>query len=92
MKSSGNLIELVDPRLNSNYDIQEMMVVIILALSCTMNSLANRPTVSSVLCMLEERIVPKAFAFKQTVSMTEIDHEKMLKPLKNMNESQIEEM
>ncbi|KAJ0500500.1 putative protein kinase RLK-Pelle-DLSV family [Helianthus annuus] len=92
LKTYGNLMELVDPKLDSKYDIQEMTVVINLALACTAVSPANRPTMSSAVSMLEGRIVPQDFSFEQSRSMTEIDREKMMKQLENTNESHIEEM
>ncbi|KAJ0508001.1 putative protein kinase RLK-Pelle-DLSV family [Helianthus annuus] len=92
LKSTGNLMELVDPKLNSIYDIQEMVVVINLAILCTAISPINRPTMSSVVCMLEGRIVPQEFAVEQSVSVTEIDRHKMMKQLEDTNESQITEM
>ncbi|KAF5780746.1 putative transferase [Helianthus annuus] len=85
-------MELVDPKLNSIYDIQEMVVVINLAILCTAISPINRPTMSSVVCMLEGRIVPQEFAVEQSVSVTEIDRHKMMKQLEDTNESQITEM
>ncbi|KAJ0733548.1 putative protein kinase RLK-Pelle-RLCK-XV family [Helianthus annuus] len=85
LKTNGNLIELVDPKLNSKYDIQEMMVVINVAILCTAISPTNRPTMSSVVSMLEGRIVPQEFAFEQSVSVTELDRHKMMEQLEDMN-------
>ncbi|KAI7744313.1 hypothetical protein M8C21_032729 [Ambrosia artemisiifolia] len=92
LKTTGNLMELVDPKLNSEYDIQEMMVVINIAILCTAMSPINRPTMSSVVSMLKGRIVPQEFAVEQSVSVTEIDRHKMMKQLEETNESQITEM
>ncbi|KAI3809622.1 hypothetical protein L1987_19218 [Smallanthus sonchifolius] len=92
MKITGNLMELVDPKLDSKYDIQEMTVVINLALACTAISPTNRPAMSAVVSMLEGRTVPQNFAVEQSRSMTELDRDKMMKQLENTNESQIEEM
>ncbi|KAF5780753.1 putative protein kinase RLK-Pelle-DLSV family [Helianthus annuus] len=85
LKTNGNLIELVDPKLNSKYDIQEMMVVINVAILCTAISPTNRPTMSSVVSMLEGRVVPQEFAFEQSVSVTELDRHKMMEQLEDMN-------
>lgn len=46
-------MELVDPRLGSDYDKQEVMLAINVALLCTNVSPAFRPTMSSVLSILE---------------------------------------
>ncbi|KAI3809626.1 hypothetical protein L1987_19222 [Smallanthus sonchifolius] len=92
LKATGNLMDLVDPKLGSEYDIPEMMVVINLALLCTAISPTNRPTMSWVVSMLEGRIVPKTFIAEQSVSMTEMDHHKMMKQLESMNEKQMEEI
>ncbi|XP_076958601.1 putative LRR receptor-like serine/threonine-protein kinase At1g53420 [Bidens hawaiensis] len=92
LKTTGNLLELVDPKLDSKYDTQEMMVVINLSLACTAISPADRPAMSSVVRILERRIFPQEFAFEQTRSMTDIDRDKMMKQLEITNESHVEEM
>ncbi|KVI10536.1 Concanavalin A-like lectin/glucanase, subgroup [Cynara cardunculus var. scolymus] len=92
LKDEGNLMELVDPRLGSDYDVKEMMIVINLALLCTTISPTDRPAMSAVVSMLEGRIVPREFAVGQSISMSEMDREKMMKQLVGMNESGMEEM
>ncbi|GKB23238.1 probable leucine-rich repeat receptor-like serine/threonine-protein kinase, partial [Tanacetum coccineum] len=92
LNNTGNIMELVDSRLDSEYDMQELMVVINLALLCTTISPTDRPTMSSVVGMLEGRIVPQSFVSEQNMSMTKIDREKMMKKLESTTESQIEEM
>ncbi|GJS20613.1 probable leucine-rich repeat receptor-like serine/threonine-protein kinase [Tanacetum coccineum] len=92
LNDTGNIMELVDSRLNSEYDLQEMMVVINLALLCTTTSPTDRPTMSSVVGMLEGRIVPQSFVVNKSMSMTKRDREKMMKQLESTNDSQIEEM
>ncbi|XP_050247548.1 probable leucine-rich repeat receptor-like serine/threonine-protein kinase At3g14840 isoform X1 [Quercus robur] len=57
LKEEGNLIKLVDPRLGSDYNKEEVMVVIHVALLCTNVSSAARPTMSSVVSMLEGNII-----------------------------------
>nr|XP_043618688.1 probable leucine-rich repeat receptor-like serine/threonine-protein kinase At3g14840 [Erigeron canadensis] len=89
---SHNLLELVDPRLGSKYDVQEIMVVINLALVCTTISPTDRPTMSSVVSMLEGRNIPQAFVAEQRGSMSRLDREKMMKQLEMINESQIEKI
>ncbi|KAM0063236.1 putative protein kinase RLK-Pelle-DLSV family [Helianthus debilis subsp. tardiflorus] len=92
LKAEGKLIDLVDPKLGSEYDTAETMVVINLALMCTAISPTDRPTMSSVVSMLEGRIVSEAFIAEQSVSMTKMDRDKMMKLLEIKNENQMEEM
>ncbi|GJR25438.1 probable leucine-rich repeat receptor-like serine/threonine-protein kinase [Tanacetum coccineum] len=92
LNNTGNIMELVDSRLDSEYDMQEMMVIINLALLCTTISPTNRPTMSSVVSMLEGRIVPQLFVSEQSTSMTKMDREKMMKQLETTTESQIKEI
>ncbi|KAJ9560737.1 hypothetical protein OSB04_005897 [Centaurea solstitialis] len=92
LKNEGNLMELVDPRLGTDYDVQETMVVINLALLCTTISPTNRPTMSAVVSMLEGRIVPQEVAVEQSVSMPEVDHEKMMKQLVAIDKSEIKQV
>ncbi|XP_071696558.1 probable LRR receptor-like serine/threonine-protein kinase At1g29720 isoform X2 [Rutidosis leptorrhynchoides] len=91
LKNSGNLLELVDPRLGSAYDLQEMMTVINVALVCTASSSADRPTMSSVVGMLESRICPEEFVAEQSLTMTEYHREKMMKLLGSANDNQVRE-
>ncbi|KAD3066745.1 hypothetical protein E3N88_34625 [Mikania micrantha] len=92
LKSTGNLLDLVDPKLGSEYDILEMMVVINLALMCTAITPADRPAMSSVVSMLEGRIVPESFIAEQTISLNEVDRQKMTKQLENQSKNQMEEV
>ncbi|KAI7744318.1 hypothetical protein M8C21_032734, partial [Ambrosia artemisiifolia] len=92
LKAEGKLMDLVDPKLDSEYDKQEVMVVISLALMCAAISPTERPTMSSVVSMLEGRIVPEAFSAEQSFSMTKTDRDKMMKLLEIKDENQPEEM
>ena len=53
LKEKGNLMELVDRRLASNINEEEVMAMINVALLCTNVSPTLRPTMSSVVSMLE---------------------------------------
>ncbi|KAL6205901.1 hypothetical protein ACLB2K_023153 [Fragaria x ananassa] len=53
LKEKGNLLELVDPRLGSDFNKEEMMITINVALLCTNVIAADRPAMSSVVSMLE---------------------------------------
>ncbi|KAG2677674.1 hypothetical protein I3760_12G108400 [Carya illinoinensis] len=57
LKEKGNLLDLVDPRLGSNYRKEEVMRVIKVALLCTNVSASTRPTMSSAVSMLEGGVV-----------------------------------
>ncbi|KAF1898118.1 hypothetical protein Lal_00032883 [Lupinus albus] len=57
LKSEGNLMELVDRRLGSDFKKEEVMVVINVALLCTNVTQTLRPAMSSVVSMLEGRSV-----------------------------------
>ncbi|PWA30375.1 protein kinase-like domain-containing protein [Artemisia annua] len=92
LKSTGDLMELVDPRLDSEYDVQEVMVVTNLALLCTTISPSERPTMSSVVSMLEGRILPQDFVVEHNVSITQMERDKKINQLEAMNESEIMNM
>ncbi|XLT67943.1 hypothetical protein HN873_024382 [Arachis hypogaea] len=53
LKEKGDLMDLVDERLGSHYKKDEATLVINVALLCTNTSPLNRPTMSSVVSMLE---------------------------------------
>ncbi|GMN64457.1 hypothetical protein TIFTF001_033528 [Ficus carica] len=53
LKEKGDLMEMVDPRLGSDYDREEVLLTIKVALLCTNVSAAARPTMSSVVSILE---------------------------------------
>ncbi|KAL3643562.1 hypothetical protein CASFOL_014377 [Castilleja foliolosa] len=56
IQKKGSLMELVDPRLGSNFDKNEAERMIRIALLCTSPSPALRPTMSEVVSMLEGHI------------------------------------
>ncbi|KAF5475277.1 hypothetical protein F2P56_007100 [Juglans regia] len=55
LQQKGNLMELVDPRLGSNFSKEEAARMVKVALLCTNPSPALRPTMSAVVSMLEGR-------------------------------------
>ncbi|KAJ7947202.1 putative Kinase [Quillaja saponaria] len=57
LQQKGNLMELVDPKLESNFNREEAVRMIKIALLCTNPSPALRPTMSSVVSMLEGQTV-----------------------------------
>ncbi|XP_048129589.1 probable leucine-rich repeat receptor-like serine/threonine-protein kinase At3g14840 [Rhodamnia argentea] len=56
LKERGNLIDLVDRRLGSHFDKEEVLVLIKVALMCTNTTPALRPAMSSVVSMLEGKV------------------------------------
>ncbi|XP_009334010.3 probable leucine-rich repeat receptor-like serine/threonine-protein kinase At3g14840 isoform X2 [Pyrus x bretschneideri] len=73
LKAQGNLLDLVDPRLGSNFNKKEMMVTINVALLCSSVTSAVRPTMSSVVSMLEGRVVVQELVSDPNPSSNEID-------------------
>ncbi|KAG4199530.1 hypothetical protein ERO13_A05G152675v2 [Gossypium hirsutum] len=60
LQQKGNLMELVDPRLVTEFNEEEAIRMAKVALLCTNSSPALRPTMSEVVNMLEGRaLVPK---------------------------------
>ncbi|KAI5411509.1 hypothetical protein KIW84_056550, partial [Lathyrus oleraceus] len=53
LKEEGNIMDLVDERLGEDFKKEEVMVMINVALLCTHVSPMHRPTMSSVVSMLE---------------------------------------
>ncbi|RZC74186.1 hypothetical protein C5167_049669 [Papaver somniferum] len=63
LKEQGNLLELVDPVLESNYSTEEVLRMLNTALLCTNPSPSLRPLMSAVVGMLEGQIpVPEPLA------------------------------
>ncbi|KAH7545047.1 hypothetical protein FEM48_Zijuj01G0051900 [Ziziphus jujuba var. spinosa] len=60
LQQKGDLMEFVDPKLESDFNKEEVVRVIKVALLCTNSSPALRPTMSAVLSMLEgHTVVPE---------------------------------
>lgn len=57
LQERGNLLELVDTSLGSEYSSEEAMAMLNVALLCTNASPTLRPTMSQVVSMLEGRTV-----------------------------------
>ncbi|CAL5405981.1 unnamed protein product [Camellia sinensis] len=62
LKEKGNLMELVDPRLESNFNKEQVMVMLNVALLCTNATAAIRPTMSSVVSMLKGKVEVQSFS------------------------------
>jgi hypothetical protein len=97
LKEEGNLIKLIDPRLELDYNKEEVMVMIHVALLCTNVSAASRPTMSSVVSMLEgNTIVPDlgsdtSFAYDE-MKTKELQKYYLLSEEYNLSESKTQSM
>ena len=91
MKEKGNLMELVDRRLGSNFNEKEVMMMIKVGLLCT-NAIANlRPSMSTVLGMLEGKTVIPEFISDSSEIMDENKLEAMRQFYSQMEENQSNE-
>ncbi|XP_028755406.1 probable LRR receptor-like serine/threonine-protein kinase At1g53430 [Neltuma alba] len=68
LQEQGNLLELVDASLGSSYSSQEVMRMLELALLCTNPSPTLRPSMSSVVFMLEGKLPIQALTIKHRES------------------------
>ncbi|KAF8035274.1 hypothetical protein BT93_C1332 [Corymbia citriodora subsp. variegata] len=66
LQEQGNVLELVDPRLGSDYSEEEAVRMLNLALLCTNPSPTLRPPMSSVVSMLEGKSAIQAPIIKRT--------------------------
>ncbi|KAJ0682365.1 putative protein kinase RLK-Pelle-DLSV family [Helianthus annuus] len=78
LKQKGCLMDLVDSRLGSDFNKEEALRMIQIALLCINKYPAHRPTMSEVTNMLEGRIKIK----KQDINLTTSDDEFRLQALK----------
>lgn len=69
LKDKGNLVELVDERLGSKFNEEQVMVMINLGILCTNVSPAVRPAMSQVVSILEGRAVIQEFISDQSVKI-----------------------
>ena len=68
LQEQGNVLELVDPRLGSDYSEEEAMRMLNLALLCTNPSPTLRPPMSSVVSMLKGTSPIQAPIIKHTAT------------------------
>ncbi|PQP93329.1 putative leucine-rich repeat receptor-like serine/threonine-protein kinase [Prunus yedoensis var. nudiflora] len=73
LKGQGNLLDLVDPRLGSDFNKEEMMLTINVALLCCNVTSTVRPTMSSVVSMLEGRAAVQELVSDPNASSNEIE-------------------
>lgn len=70
-QQKGNLKELVDPRLGTDYNEEKALMMIKVALLCTNPSPALRPTMSAVLKMLEGSMAVQESTFDPSLQSSE---------------------
>ncbi|GAU31600.1 hypothetical protein TSUD_54240 [Trifolium subterraneum] len=87
LKEKGDLMELVDRRLGSDFNKTEAMIVINVALLCTNFTSNLRPAMSSVVSMLEGRTVVPEFVPDSSEVMDENKMELMRQYYYEMEES-----
>ncbi|XP_016648407.1 PREDICTED: probable leucine-rich repeat receptor-like serine/threonine-protein kinase At3g14840 isoform X1 [Prunus mume] len=73
LKEQGNLMDLVDPRLSSDFNKEEVMLTINVALLCCNVTSTVRPTMSSVVSMLEGRAAVQELVSDPNASTNEIE-------------------
>ncbi|CAL2253636.1 unnamed protein product [Prunus armeniaca] len=73
LKEQGNLMDLVDPRLGSDFNKEKMVLTINVALLCCNATSTLRPTMSSVVSMLEGRAAVQILVSDPNASNNEMD-------------------
>ncbi|XVF79034.1 hypothetical protein PTKIN_Ptkin14bG0187100 [Pterospermum kingtungense] len=79
LKVKGNILDLIDPMIGSECNIEEAKVMIDVALLCTNPTAAARPCMSSVVSMLEGRAAVEEFITESSSSRIELTAEAMTK-------------
>ncbi|KAI3947295.1 hypothetical protein MKW98_030881, partial [Papaver atlanticum] len=85
LHENGNLMELVDPKLESEFEEEEVLRMINIALMCTNTSPILRPKMSSVVSMLESRTPVGEFISN---SRSESSNDLNFKPVRDHHYSQ----
>ncbi|RWR96281.1 putative leucine-rich repeat receptor-like serine/threonine-protein kinase isoform X1 [Cinnamomum micranthum f. kanehirae] len=73
LQERGSLIELVDPKLGSEFNKEEAIGMITIALLCTNTSSTLRPTMSAVVSMLEGRTDVQNHISEPNLSSDDLD-------------------
>ncbi|RWR96270.1 putative ATP binding protein [Cinnamomum micranthum f. kanehirae] len=73
LQERGSLIELVDPKLGSEFNKEEAIGMITIALLCTNSSSTLRPTMSAVVSMLEGRTDAQSHISVPNLSSDDLD-------------------
>ncbi|XP_022134073.1 probable leucine-rich repeat receptor-like serine/threonine-protein kinase At3g14840 [Momordica charantia] len=73
LKEKDSLMELVDPRLGSDFNRTEAIAMINVALQCTNVVSADRPAMSSVVSMLEGKVAVKEVVSDPSISKQDMN-------------------
>ncbi|XP_021889328.1 probable leucine-rich repeat receptor-like serine/threonine-protein kinase At3g14840 [Carica papaya] len=79
LKEEGKLMELVDPRLGTDFNKKEVMVMINVAFLCTSHVTVARPSMSLVVSMLEGKAAINELASDSSLSNSQVNAEIMKK-------------
>ncbi|XVE53068.1 hypothetical protein DITRI_Ditri02bG0174700 [Diplodiscus trichospermus] len=88
LKEKGNLLDLVDAKIGSDCNIDEVMTMINVALLCTNPTAAARPTMSSVVSMLEGKASVQEFRIDSGISTKELNALAMKKLYRSLEENE----
>ena len=72
LQQKGKLMELVDPKLGFEFNKEEAIIMIKVALLCINPSLAHRPTMTAVVSMLEGRTVVQELTMEASIYATDV--------------------
>ena len=75
LQQKGNLMELVDPELGSELSKEEAIIMIKVALLCINPSAARRPTMSTVVSMLEGRTIVEELTMEASIYANDVRFE-----------------
>ncbi|KAL7150212.1 hypothetical protein ABFS83_05G095500 [Erythranthe nasuta] len=89
LQREKKLDEIVDPNLSRNYDIQEVEMMIQVALLCTQSSPEDRPKMSEVVRMLEGEGLTERWQLWQHVEITRMQEYDRLQRRFNWDENSI---
>ncbi|KAL4312993.1 hypothetical protein GQ457_01G003560 [Hibiscus cannabinus] len=81
LEEEGNLLDLVDPRIRSDYKKEEVMTMINVGLLCADVNAAARPAMSSVVSMLEGKASVEEFRTDSSRSADKSNSKAMMKKL-----------
>ncbi|TYI41888.1 hypothetical protein ES332_A01G058000v1 [Gossypium tomentosum] len=87
LKQKGNLLDLIDPSVASHCDPEEAMTMINVALVCTNSTAAARPSMSTVVSILEGKVSFSNIITNSSIYGSELNPKKLYE---NVEESDVE--
>ncbi|XP_058095463.1 probable leucine-rich repeat receptor-like serine/threonine-protein kinase At3g14840 isoform X2 [Magnolia sinica] len=85
LQERGKLMELVDPKLGTDFNMEEAMTMLNVAILCTNSSAVCRPTMSAVVSMLEGRTIAQDLISDPNVS----EDDMMFKAIRSKQQHEI---